>query len=96
MYKSDLYQNGSLYPSRSPALDLAYGTYGYMYIPSILQSVRGELQKHGGRVYKTFDTYGNVRRMVNYDRVGKPETLGEYYSSDKFHRDAVDTKERCN
>ena len=67
-----------------------------MYIPSILQSVRGELQKHGGRVYKTFDTYGNVRRMVNYDRVGKPETLGEYYASDKFHRDAVDTKERCN
>lgn len=95
MYQSDMYQNGPLYPSRDPALDLAMGTYGYMYIPSILQTVRGSFNNYGGRAYKTYDSYGNVRRMINYERVGTPELLGEYYSTEKNFKDAVNTKERC-
>ena len=95
MYQSDLYQNGPLYPSRDPALDLAMGTYGYLYIPSILQNVRGGLRSYGGRAYKTYDAFGNVRRMINYDRVGNLDLLGEYYSTEKNFKDAVDTKERC-
>ena len=96
MYRSDMYQNGPLYVSRDPALDLAMGTYGYMYIPSILQSVRGELRGYGGRAYKTYDSYGNVRRMINYDNLGNHELLGEYYSTDKWQKDAVETRERCD
>ena len=72
------------------------GTYGYMYIPSILQSVRGELRGYGGRAYKTYDSYGNVRRMINYDNLGNHELLGEYYSTDKWQKDAVETRERCD
>ena len=96
MYRSDLYQNGPLYPSRDSSLDLAFGTYGYLYIPSIMQSVRSNLKKYGGVGYKTHDAFGNVRRMINYENVGNHESMGKYYSTDKNFKDAVETKERCD
>ena len=98
MYVSRLYSNNEpLYPSRDPMLDLAFGREGFLYIPSILQRVRGSLKEYGGRPFKTYDAWGNTKRMLSYEDIGSHShnTLVDHFSSARNYKTSVDTKEIC-
>tara|TARA_R110000765_G_scaffold246866_1_gene348882 strand:- start:203 stop:832 length:630 start_codon:yes stop_codon:yes gene_type:complete len=96
MYRSDMYLNGSVHADRNPLLDFVYDKPGFLYMPNVLQRVQKPLRRYGGRSYKVMDMHGNVRRVTNYEGVGKGvETLHEYYSSEKNYEDTINSREAC-
>ena len=96
MYRSDLYANGNVRVDRNPLLDFVYDKPGFLYMPNVLQRVQTPLRRYGGRSYKVMDMHGNVRRVVNYEGIGKGvETLQEYYSSEKNYEDTINSREAC-
>lgn len=95
MYQSDLYQGGSVYPNRDPLLDLAFGTYGFLHMPHILQRVRTSLHAQSARVFKAYDPYGNMSRFRDFDNIRSFEPLEDYYTKRSNYSDAQDVKKVC-
>ena len=95
MYQSDLYQGGSIYPNRDPLLDLAFGTYGFLHMPHILQRVRTSLHSQSSRVFKAYDPYGNMSRFRDFDNIRSFEPLEDYYTNKSNYSDAKDVKKVC-
>jgi hypothetical protein len=95
LYTSELYQAGDIYPTRDPLLDLAFGTYGFLHFPHILQRVRTSLHAKTARTFKTYDPYGNISSFRDFDNIKSFEPLAEYYAKEHHAKDAETVEKIC-
>ena len=83
-----------VYDRRSPLLDYVFDQ-GLLYFPNILQQVRGDLKKYGGRRRKQPDTFGNLEWVISYEGNEVDLDVEHYSNSRKFYEDSVKRKVKC-